>query len=176
MILTLNSVKINDCQNIYIDSTLDVLPVTFYYIKITVNNLTTNISEEYISPTNFTPVITSNNIVVDLDTLKNFDDGVYCITVQLIATSNQQILTEANKYVLSLCTLCCKLKTLASKVKINDCQGCNEPNNQNILKFIEADALFTAIQYGGTCGSISEINSNIKNLNDFLININCKNC
>lgn len=172
MTLSILSLVIDTCNtfNISAQSSVDT-PLTGTF-NINITNLTTNESTLHENVD-----FTQTDFTVELQVINSASliDGVYNVTVSYYNTE-PTLLADASKCVLSLCELCCKVKKLATKVVIKDCGNCNEDNNKDILKFIEADALLSAIKYGGACGSITEINQNIENLQEFLLNINCKNC
>lgn len=172
MTLTINTLTIDNCNTFNIIAQMSVdTPLTGTF-NVNIVNLTTNESTLY-ENVDFTQ--TDFTVEINITNTLSLIDGVYNVTVSYYNTA-PTLLADNSKCVLSLCELCCKVKKLATKVVIKDCGNCNEDNNKDILKFIEADALLSAIKYGGACGSITEINQNIENLQEFLLNINCKNC
>jgi len=172
MTFTLNTLEINNCNTFNIVGEMSVDTSLTGSFNVTITNLTTNETSLHedvdFNQTEFT-------IEIEIENTVNLTDGVYNVLVSYYNTT-PTLEAEDSTCVLSLCELCCKVKKLATKVVIKDCGNCNEDNNKDILKFIEADALLSAIKYGGACGSITEINQNIENLQEFLLNINCKNC
>lgn len=100
-------------------------------------------------------------------------DGLYEFTYT-VTVSDEVDYTQVVKS-LFLCESCCKIKKLAANVDV-DCGCCNDDCADDMWKFLEAHTLYKALTWSGACGSESEISENIENLQEFLINIDCKNC
>jgi hypothetical protein len=178
MTITISDLQIqNECKDIYLEWTLAAKPPGQIVIvsNIIVTNNTTGEAITYIEGVDYT-VDGEGPYSTTIESLTTLPDGVYTIRIEYFVEGSPTVIAFAEKCILSTCILCCQVKTLASKVVIKDCGNCNEDSNKDIMKFLEADALLTAIRYGGKCGVVSEINKNIENLQEFLSNINCKNC
>lgn len=100
-------------------------------------------------------------------------DGLYQFTYTV--TMDNDTVYEQEVLSVFLCESCCKIKKLAANVDV-DCGCCTDDCAEDLWKFLEAYTLYKAILWSGACGSTSKINDNIENLQDFLINIDCKNC
>ena len=105
--------------------------------------------------------------------LTTLPDGLYCVTLTMTLDDDSTVTQEVSY--LSTCDLCCKVRKLATNLDLN-CGCCNDDCYEELWKFMEADALLTALLYAGACGAVSEINTNIKNIQEFLANIDCSNC
>jgi len=100
-------------------------------------------------------------------------DGLYQFTYTV--TMDNETVYEQEVKSLFLCESCCKIKKLASEVDV-DCNCCNDGCADDLYTFLEAHTLYKALQWSGICGAESEINKNIENLQEYLINTDCKNC
>lgn len=100
-------------------------------------------------------------------------DGLYKFTYTIVMDNETEYQQEVKS--IFLCESCCKIKKLATEVNV-DCGCCNDDCAENLWKFLEAHTIFQSIIWSGACGSESKINKNIENLQEFLINIDCKNC
>ncbi len=150
------------------------------YSKLKIENLTTSTIYDLI---NITPNSTNSSTTINTSDLKiagvsigdvTLPDGLYEFTYHVKVNSLRTEYTSIVKS-LFLCESCCKIKKLATDVDL-DCGCCNDDCSEKIWKFLEAHTLYKALQWSGVCGSETEINSNIQSLQDYLININCKNC
>jgi hypothetical protein len=145
---------------------------------LTIENLTTAVIYDDITitpnSTNSSTTITTQDLEVGGVSIGDITlpDGLYEFTYTVIANT---VTYEQVVKSLFLCESCCKIKKLAADVDIN-CGCCNDDCAKELYQFLEAHTLYKALQWGGICGSESEINSNILSLQEFLININCKNC
>lgn len=147
---------------------------------LTIQNLTTLVTYDAItitpSSSNAQTTITTEDLLIDGVSIGDITlpDGLYEFTYNIEVSSTRSTYQQVVKS-LFLCESCCKIKKLATNVDIN-CGCCNDDCADNMWKFLEAHTLYKALQWSGVCGSETEINSNIQSLQDYLININCKNC
>ncbi|MEO1944451.1 MAG: hypothetical protein ABGY11_09110 [Candidatus Thioglobus sp.] len=101
---------------------------------------------------------------------EQFTDGVHCWEIEIINTDYCDYKTDFCE--LSLCQACCKLKTLAAKL-LKDCDRCS---NKFKEKFLEAYAIYKALQLAGICGNEEAITKGLKTLNALLDELGCKDC
>lgn len=146
---------------------------------LTIENLTTSTTYDDIiitpSSANAQTTITTEDLLIAGVSIGDITlpDGLYEFTYNIVLDDETEY--QAIVKSLFLCESCCKIKKLAVDVDI-DCGCCNDDCADNMWKFLEAHTLYKALQWSGVCGSETEINSNIQSLQDYLININCKNC
>jgi len=101
---------------------------------------------------------------------EQFADGVHCWEIEVINENYCDYKTDFCE--LSLCQVCCKLKTLAEKL-LKECDECDEEFKN---KFLEAYAIYKALQMAGICGNTEAITKGVKNLNALLVELGCKDC
>ncbi len=147
-------------------------------ITLSVTNLYTGVTYDDIVALAYTTAVTvfpTSDLEIDGVSIGDvvMPDGLYEFTYTIVISGTTTYVAESTNIL--LCQSCCKIKKLASKVKI-DCGCCNDKCAEKITRFLEADALYKAIMYTGLCSSNSEIFDSISNLQEFLININCNNC
>lgn len=146
---------------------------------LTIENLTTATIYDNItitpSSTNGETTITTQDLEVGSISIGDITlpDGLYEFTYTVTMDDDTVYIQTVKS--LFLCESCCKIKKLATNVDI-DCGCCNDDCSEEVWNFLEAHTLYKALQWSGICGSETEINSNILNLQEYLININCKNC
>ena len=99
-----------------------------------------------------------------------FADGIHCWEIEVINGEYCDYTTEFCE--LSLCQACCKLKALAAKL-LKECDECNEEFKE---KFLEAYAIYKALQLAGICGNEDAITKGLKTLNKLLDELGCKDC
>lgn len=147
-----------------------------------ITNLTTNVSYDaiQITPTD----VEGTQTIIDITTftvnginqnLTSLPDGLYTYEWKVDVAAPDLIIYSQEIMKLSLCQIACKIKVLASRIDLR-CGCCHDDCSKSVWKFLEAYTLYKALLFGGACGSISEINENIKCLQDFLRNINCQTC
>lgn len=147
-----------------------------------ITNLTTNVSYDaiQITPTD----VEGTQTIIDITTftvnginqnLTSLPDGLYTYEWKVDVVAPDLIVYSQEIMKLSLCQIACKIKVLASRIDLG-CGCCHDDCSKSVWKFLEAYTLYKALLFGGACGSISEINENIKCLQDFLRNINCQTC
>ena len=150
---------------------------------LVITNLTTNVTYDGID---ITPSdVVGTQTIIDVTTLAvagvnqaltSLPDGIYTYTWTIVintGTSFPEVEQEITQ--LSLCQIACKIKVLASRIDLS-CGCCHDDCSKSVWKFLEAYTLYKALLFGGACGSISEVNENIRCLQDFLRNINCQTC
>ena len=101
---------------------------------------------------------------------EQFTDGVHCWEIEIINDDYCNYKTEFCE--LSLCQACCKLKALAAKL-LKECDECNDEFKE---KFLEAYAIYKALQLAGICGNEDAITKGLKTLNKLLDELGCKDC
>ncbi len=101
---------------------------------------------------------------------EQFTDGIHCWEIEVINDDYCDYKTDFCE--LSLCQACCKLKALAAKL-LKECDECNEEFKE---KFLEAYAIYKALQLAGICGNEDAITKGLKTLNALLDELGCKDC
>jgi hypothetical protein len=147
--------------------------------ELVITNLTTDITYDAIT---ITPSSTDGETVIDTEDLEvdgvsigdiTLPDGLYKYVYTV--TMDNSTVYEQSVYNLSLCEAACTIKQLAVDVDL-ECGCCNDDCSEELYKFLEAYTLYKALLFSGACGSQTEINTNIENLQTFLDNVDCKNC
>lgn len=162
---TLN-LKIKDLTNNLIYDTINLISLPSCGITTDSSIVSTTYTYEYLIPVGCLNI--SSLPITDV----KYKDALYCLTLD---SANLQGSFTSTINLLNTCVLCCQIKNMASDITISECQDCNT-SNTFLNRFIEANALLTALEYSGSCANVSDTNENIKNLQNFLININCKSC
>ena len=101
---------------------------------------------------------------------EQFTDGVHCWKIEVINAGYCNYIKEWCE--LSLCQACCKLKALAAKL-LKDCDECDNAFKD---KFLEAYAIYKALQLAGICGNDDAITKGLKTLNALLDELGCRDC
>jgi hypothetical protein len=99
-------------------------------------------------------------------------DGIYHFNYFILFDDNSTIV--ANFYVLSLCHLECKLKSLTNTFINLDCKDCGEVAILNL--FLEAMSLYQALLFSYQCGNFCDFNKIYNNLTKLLKAYKCKTC
>jgi hypothetical protein len=188
------------CSSLYYSTTLSNVTATPTVLNLIIQDVTNNIIYDSINLLSYPSCgITTNSTVIGNVyfyeflipigclsisgvplTQTTYEDALYCLQLSSTAhyiddgsTAGSSI--DTLKY-LNLCTVCCQTKQLGASLIISNCLDCDDKSNRNLCKFIEANTLLTALEYAGTCASYIDISKSLCNLQEFLSNINCKEC
>lgn len=149
---------------------------------LSITNLTTDVTYDdiVIAPSGTVGAeteITTEDLLVDGVSIGDvvLPDGLYQYVYSVTVVASDTTVYEQTVFTLSLCESACTIKGLAVDVDL-ECGCCNNDCAKELYKFLEAYTLYKALLFSGACGSQTEINTNIENLQTFLDNTNCKNC
>lgn len=148
-------------------------------IFLTITNITTGVVYENIeidASANGTTELLFADLIVQGQTTSNnqinIPDGIYHFKYTILFDDNNVI--TADFYLLSLCTLECKIKKLIADYANKCCKDCKE--DILLALFNEVMALHQALIYSYQCTNFSQFNKIYTNLTKLLKSYNCKNC
>lgn len=116
-------------------------------------------------------IIKNANSSIQIEKIR---DGIYCFEHLVLVDGN--IILSSTNYFLSLCEIECKLKQLSIKFINSTNTSCSPCENELLKSFLEAMSLYEALKFSYQCGNFDDFNKILRNLQDLLRILNCKNC
>lgn len=123
------------------------------------------------SSTDGETVIDYDEILLDTEPLTAIADGVWKFVYTVTSASVDY---TAEFKVLVIKSINCSIAELAHKYADESCGCCNNKDFRDYL--LTAYAKLIALRMSPICGSVSKIQTQIDSLEDYLQEINCKNC
>jgi hypothetical protein len=142
---------------------------------LVVKDLTNNVTYDSItitpSDSDGITYITEALLQVSTVAISNIPDGIWSFTYT-VTNSSVDYTTEYRTLVIK--SINCKMTDLSLKYADKSCNCCNNRSFREL--FVEAHALYASLCAAVTCGNVAQINEQITFLDNFLNDLNCKNC